>query len=111
MNGSRESESFWAAPGTEPLARPTRVSWELVAAWSCGLREPREGTHASALLPPPVSLNRAWRELVPQRPPTSLVSPQLLLSVLSQILLALGFQVGAFLLVQEQPWYCHKEVG
>ncbi|KAJ6654962.1 hypothetical protein lerEdw1_006433 [Lerista edwardsae] len=58
-----------------------------------------------------MSLNRAWRELVPQRPPTSLVSPQLLLSVLSQILLALGFQVGAFLLVREQPWYCHKEDG
>uniref|UniRef100_A0A670J3P7 Uncharacterized protein n=1 Tax=Podarcis muralis TaxID=64176 RepID=A0A670J3P7_PODMU len=52
-----------------------------------------------------MSLNRAWRELVPQRPPTSLVSPQLLLSVFTQILLSLGFQVGAFLLVQGQPWY------
>lgn len=48
---------------------------------------------------------------MPQRPPTSLVSPQLLLSVFSQILLALGFQVGAFLLVQEQPWHCRKEDG
>ncbi|XP_015668636.1 probable cation-transporting ATPase 13A3 [Protobothrops mucrosquamatus] len=52
-----------------------------------------------------MSLNSAWRELVPQRPPSSLVSPQLLLSVLSQILLSLAFQVGAFLLVQQQPWY------
>uniref|UniRef100_A0ACB8EWZ2 Uncharacterized protein n=1 Tax=Sphaerodactylus townsendi TaxID=933632 RepID=A0ACB8EWZ2_9SAUR len=51
-----------------------------------------------------MSLNRAWPELAPQRPPTSLVSPQLLLSVLTQILLSLGFQVGAFLLVQRQPW-------
>uniref|UniRef100_A0A8D2LHB1 Cation-transporting ATPase n=1 Tax=Varanus komodoensis TaxID=61221 RepID=A0A8D2LHB1_VARKO len=52
-----------------------------------------------------MSLNGAWKELVPRRPPSSLVSPQLLLSVLTQILLALSFQVGAFLLVQGQPWY------
>uniref|UniRef100_A0A670J3W8 Cation-transporting ATPase n=1 Tax=Podarcis muralis TaxID=64176 RepID=A0A670J3W8_PODMU len=58
-----------------------------------------------------MSLNRAWRELVPQRPPTSLVSPQLLLSVFTQILLSLGFQVGAFLLVQGQPWYHSQENG
>nr|XP_056719148.1 polyamine-transporting ATPase 13A3-like [Euleptes europaea] len=56
-----------------------------------------------------MSLNSAWPELVPQRPPTGLVSPQLLLSVLTQILLSMGFQVGAFLLVQGQPWYRHKE--
>ncbi|XP_042331882.1 LOW QUALITY PROTEIN: polyamine-transporting ATPase 13A3-like [Sceloporus undulatus] len=58
-----------------------------------------------------MSLNSAWKELVPQRPPTSLVSPQLLLSVFTQILLSLGFQVGAFLLVQGQLWYCPKENG
>ncbi|KAH0626031.1 hypothetical protein JD844_000730 [Phrynosoma platyrhinos] len=58
-----------------------------------------------------MSLNSAWKDLVPQRPPTSLVSPQLLLSVFTQILLSLGFQVGAFLLVQGQPWYCQKENG
>ncbi|KAM3822026.1 polyamine-transporting ATPase 13A3-like isoform 5-T6 [Vipera latastei] len=56
-----------------------------------------------------MSLNSAWRELVPQRPPGSLVSPQLLLSVLGQILLSLAFQVGAFLLVQRQPWYPQEE--
>ncbi|KAJ7313297.1 hypothetical protein JRQ81_004585 [Phrynocephalus forsythii] len=55
-----------------------------------------------------MSLNRAWRDLAAQRPPTSLVSPQLLLSVLCQILLSMGFQVGAFLLVQAQPWYHHQ---
>ncbi|XP_039180740.1 probable cation-transporting ATPase 13A3 isoform X1 [Crotalus tigris] len=58
-----------------------------------------------------MSLNSAWRELVPQRPPSSLVSPQLLLSVLSQILLSLTFQVGAFLLVQQQPWYQEESCG
>ncbi|XP_078525906.1 polyamine-transporting ATPase 13A3-like [Lissotriton helveticus] len=52
-----------------------------------------------------MSLNRSWKELVPQRPPTSLVSAQLLLSVITQILLSLTFQLTAFLLVQEQPWY------
>uniref|UniRef100_A0A803T0S5 Cation-transporting ATPase n=1 Tax=Anolis carolinensis TaxID=28377 RepID=A0A803T0S5_ANOCA len=56
-----------------------------------------------------MSLNRAWKELVPQRPPTSLVSPQLLLSVLTQVFLSLGFQVGAFLLVRGQPWYRQQQ--
>ncbi|XP_070810736.1 polyamine-transporting ATPase 13A3-like [Pituophis catenifer annectens] len=56
-----------------------------------------------------MSLNSAWRELVPQRPPNSLVSPQLLLSVLGQILLSLAFQVGGFLLVQRQPWYLQQD--
>nr|XP_060635789.1 polyamine-transporting ATPase 13A3-like [Anolis sagrei ordinatus] len=58
-----------------------------------------------------MSLNRAWKELVPQRPPTSLVSPQLLLSVLTQVFLSLGFQVGAFLLVRGQPWYRQQQSG
>uniref|UniRef100_A0A8D0G6A1 Cation-transporting ATPase 13A3 n=1 Tax=Sphenodon punctatus TaxID=8508 RepID=A0A8D0G6A1_SPHPU len=52
-----------------------------------------------------MSLNHAWKELVPQRPPSSLVSLQLLLSVLTQILLSLAFQLAAFLLVRRQPWY------
>ncbi|XP_069501032.1 polyamine-transporting ATPase 13A3-like isoform X2 [Ambystoma mexicanum] len=52
-----------------------------------------------------MSLNRSWKEIVPQRPPTSLVSAQLLLSVITQILLSLAFQLTAFLLVQKQPWY------
>ncbi|XP_070586132.1 polyamine-transporting ATPase 13A3-like isoform X2 [Erythrolamprus reginae] len=56
-----------------------------------------------------MSLNSAWKELVPQRPPNSLVSPQLLLSVLIQILLSLAFQVGGFLLVQRQPWYPQED--
>ncbi|XP_064408963.1 polyamine-transporting ATPase 13A3 isoform X2 [Latimeria chalumnae] len=52
-----------------------------------------------------MSLNSSWKELVPQRPPSSLISAQLLVSVVTQILLALGFQVAAFLLVQKQLWY------
>ncbi|XP_021171298.2 probable cation-transporting ATPase 13A3 isoform X2 [Fundulus heteroclitus] len=52
-----------------------------------------------------MSLNPAWRELVSQRPPSSLISGPLLCSVLTQILTCLAFQVLAFYLVQQQSWY------
>ncbi|XP_064185049.1 polyamine-transporting ATPase 13A3-like isoform X2 [Anguilla rostrata] len=45
-----------------------------------------------------MSLSPAWKELVAQRPPSSLLSPSLLLSVIGQILLALSFQTATFLL-------------
>uniref|UniRef100_A0A669ERF3 ATPase 13A3 n=1 Tax=Oreochromis niloticus TaxID=8128 RepID=A0A669ERF3_ORENI len=51
-----------------------------------------------------VSLNPAWKELVWRRPPSSLISGQLLCSVLTQILTCLVFQVLAFLLVRQQSW-------
>lgn len=54
---------------------------------------------------PAVSLNPAWKELVAQRPPSGLISGALLFSVLSQILICLGFQLLAFLWVKQQPWY------
>uniref|UniRef100_A0A3P9BAR9 Polyamine-transporting ATPase 13A3 n=1 Tax=Maylandia zebra TaxID=106582 RepID=A0A3P9BAR9_9CICH len=52
-----------------------------------------------------MSLNPAWKELVWRRPPSSLISGQLLFSVLTQILTCLVFQVLAFLLVRQQSWY------
>ncbi|XP_030608317.1 probable cation-transporting ATPase 13A3 isoform X2 [Archocentrus centrarchus] len=52
-----------------------------------------------------MSLNSAWRELVWRRPPSSLISGQLLCSVLTQILTCLVFQVLAFVLVRQQSWY------
>uniref|UniRef100_A0A8C5SXZ0 Polyamine-transporting ATPase 13A3 n=1 Tax=Laticauda laticaudata TaxID=8630 RepID=A0A8C5SXZ0_LATLA len=52
-----------------------------------------------------MSLNPAWKELVAQRPPSGLISGALLCSVLSQILICLGFQVLGFLWVKQQPWY------
>lgn len=52
-----------------------------------------------------MSLNPAWEQLVSQRPPSSLISGPLLLSVLTQILTCLLFQLLAFLLVREQSWY------
>ncbi|KAK5624237.1 hypothetical protein CRENBAI_000055 [Crenichthys baileyi] len=52
-----------------------------------------------------MSLNPAWKELVRQRPPSSLISGPLLCSVLTQILTCLTFQVLAFYLVQQQSWY------
>uniref|UniRef100_A0A671RAG9 Probable cation-transporting ATPase 13A3 n=1 Tax=Sinocyclocheilus anshuiensis TaxID=1608454 RepID=A0A671RAG9_9TELE len=48
-----------------------------------------------------MSLNSAWKELVARRPPSGLISGPLLFSVLAQILICLGFQIMAFLLIQE----------
>uniref|UniRef100_A0A8C9RTJ1 Polyamine-transporting ATPase 13A3 n=1 Tax=Scleropages formosus TaxID=113540 RepID=A0A8C9RTJ1_SCLFO len=52
-----------------------------------------------------MSLNPAWKQLVAQHPPSGLISGPLLLSVLTQILVSLGFQVLCFLSVQHQSWY------
>uniref|UniRef100_A0A3B5PQT5 Polyamine-transporting ATPase 13A3 n=1 Tax=Xiphophorus maculatus TaxID=8083 RepID=A0A3B5PQT5_XIPMA len=52
-----------------------------------------------------MSLNPAWKELVSRRPPSGLISGPLLLSVLTQILICLGFQIITFLWVQKQPWF------
>ncbi|KAL1265956.1 hypothetical protein QQF64_003983, partial [Cirrhinus molitorella] len=52
-----------------------------------------------------MSLNSAWKELVARRPPSGLVSGPLLFSVLTQILICLGFQIMAFLMIQKLDWY------
>ncbi|XP_036067416.1 probable cation-transporting ATPase 13A3 isoform X2 [Oryzias melastigma] len=52
-----------------------------------------------------MSLNPAWKDLVPRRPPSGLISGPLLFSVLTQILICLGFQILTFLWVQKQAWY------
>ncbi|XP_046905428.1 polyamine-transporting ATPase 13A3 isoform X1 [Hypomesus transpacificus] len=52
-----------------------------------------------------MSLNPAWTELVSQRPPSGLISGPLLFSVLTQIIICLGFQTIAFLWVRHQHWY------
>ncbi|XP_064848343.1 polyamine-transporting ATPase 13A3-like isoform X1 [Oncorhynchus masou masou] len=52
-----------------------------------------------------MSLNPAWKVLVAQRPPSSLISGPLLFSVLTQILTCLAFQILAFLWVRGQNWY------
>ncbi|XP_017370097.1 probable cation-transporting ATPase 13A3 isoform X1 [Cebus imitator] len=52
-----------------------------------------------------MSLNPAWKELVPQRPPSGLISGALLFSVLSQIIISIGFQSLGFFWVKQQPWY------
>uniref|UniRef100_A0A8D2JFI3 Polyamine-transporting ATPase 13A3 n=1 Tax=Varanus komodoensis TaxID=61221 RepID=A0A8D2JFI3_VARKO len=51
-----------------------------------------------------MSLNAAWKELVAQRPPSGLISAPLLCSVLSQILICLGFQS----LVARGWWACAR---
>ncbi|XP_058412074.1 polyamine-transporting ATPase 13A3 isoform X1 [Diceros bicornis minor] len=52
-----------------------------------------------------MSLNPAWKELVAQRPPSGLISGALLFSVLSQILICIGFQSLGFFWVKKQSWY------
>ncbi|XP_067851372.1 polyamine-transporting ATPase 13A3 isoform X2 [Heptranchias perlo] len=52
-----------------------------------------------------MSLNAAWEELVPQRPPSGLISASLIFSVLSQILISAVFQTTGFLMVKQQTWY------
>ncbi|XP_077394682.1 polyamine-transporting ATPase 13A3-like isoform X3 [Festucalex cinctus] len=52
-----------------------------------------------------MSLNPAWNTLVRRAPSTSLLSGQLLYSVLSQTLNCTFFQFLAFFLVQQQSWY------
>uniref|UniRef100_A0A8C9ESL4 Cation-transporting ATPase 13A3 n=1 Tax=Pavo cristatus TaxID=9049 RepID=A0A8C9ESL4_PAVCR len=52
-----------------------------------------------------MSLNPAWKELVARRPPSGLISGPLLCSVLSQIIICLGFQTFGFLWVRQQPWF------
>ncbi|XP_062945300.1 polyamine-transporting ATPase 13A3 isoform X3 [Cynocephalus volans] len=52
-----------------------------------------------------MSLNPAWKDLVAQRPPSGLISGALLFSVLSQIIICIGFQSLGFFWVKQQPWY------
>ncbi|KAM8771177.1 polyamine-transporting ATPase 13A3 isoform 2-T4 [Rhynchonycteris naso] len=52
-----------------------------------------------------MSLNPAWKELVAQRPPSGLISGALLFSVLSQIIICIGFQSLGFFWVKRQHWY------
>ncbi|XP_051047236.1 polyamine-transporting ATPase 13A3 isoform X2 [Phodopus roborovskii] len=48
-----------------------------------------------------MSLNPAWKELVAQRPPSGLISGALLFSVLSQIIISIGFQSLGFFWVKQ----------
>lgn len=52
-----------------------------------------------------MSLNEAYPKLVPYRPPTRLISPPLLLSVVLNVFFSLALQICGFVLVQQQPWY------
>uniref|UniRef100_G3U6H5 ATPase 13A3 n=1 Tax=Loxodonta africana TaxID=9785 RepID=G3U6H5_LOXAF len=56
-----------------------------------------------------MSLNPACKELVAQKPPSGLISGTLLFSVLSQIIICIGFQSVGFFWVRQQPWYFPNE--
>ncbi|XP_061775883.1 polyamine-transporting ATPase 13A3-like [Nerophis ophidion] len=56
-------------------------------------------------LPFTMSLNPAWKKLVRRTPPSSLITAQMLFSLLSQVFNVALFQFGAFFLVRQQSWY------
>uniref|UniRef100_A0A670YYS7 Cation-transporting ATPase n=1 Tax=Pseudonaja textilis TaxID=8673 RepID=A0A670YYS7_PSETE len=49
-------------------------------------------------------------KLAPHRPPTQLIAPPLLLSVVLNLLFSLAVQLCGFLLVQRQPWYSPSDI-
>ncbi|NXL51464.1 AT134 ATPase, partial [Podilymbus podiceps] len=57
-----------------------------------------------------MSFTGAYPKLVPYRPPSQLISPPLLLSVVLNILFSLSMQIFGFLVVQEQPWYSKTDI-
>ncbi|XP_010077157.1 PREDICTED: probable cation-transporting ATPase 13A4, partial [Pterocles gutturalis] len=57
-----------------------------------------------------MSFTGAYPKLVPYRPPSQLVSPPLLLSVVLNIVFSLSMQIFGFLVVQEQPWYSKTNI-
>uniref|UniRef100_A0A8D2N1U3 Cation-transporting ATPase n=1 Tax=Zonotrichia albicollis TaxID=44394 RepID=A0A8D2N1U3_ZONAL len=57
-----------------------------------------------------MSFTRAYPKLVPYRPPSQLISPPLLLSVVLNILFSLSMQIFGFVVVQEQPWYSQTDI-
>uniref|UniRef100_A0A8C4V622 Cation-transporting ATPase n=1 Tax=Falco tinnunculus TaxID=100819 RepID=A0A8C4V622_FALTI len=57
-----------------------------------------------------MSFTGACPKLVPYRPPSQLISPPLLLSVVLNILFSLSMQIFGFVVVQEQPWYSKTNI-
>ncbi|XP_068809783.1 probable cation-transporting ATPase 13A4 isoform X2 [Struthio camelus] len=57
-----------------------------------------------------MSFTDAYPKLAPYRPPSQLISPPLLLSVLLNILFSLSMQILGFVVVQEQPWYSKTNI-
>ncbi|NWV38097.1 AT134 ATPase, partial [Grantiella picta] len=57
-----------------------------------------------------MSFTGAYPKLVPYRPPSQLISPPLLLSVVLNILFSLSVQIFGFVVVQEQPWYSKTDI-
>ncbi|NWY73437.1 AT134 ATPase, partial [Erithacus rubecula] len=57
-----------------------------------------------------MSFTGAYPKLVPYRPPSQLISPPLLLSVVLNILFSLSMQIFGFVVVQDQPWYSKTDI-
>ncbi|KAM3834871.1 putative cation-transporting ATPase 13A4 isoform 3-T3 [Vipera latastei] len=57
-----------------------------------------------------MSLNGPHPRLVPYQPPTQLLAPPLLLSVVLNLLFCLAVQLCGFLMVQQQLWYSPSDI-
>ncbi|NWV01748.1 AT134 ATPase, partial [Upupa epops] len=57
-----------------------------------------------------MSFTGAYPKLAPYRPPSQLIAPPLLLSVVLNILFSLSMQIFGFVMVQEQPWYSKTNI-
>ncbi|XP_072330410.1 probable cation-transporting ATPase 13A4 [Scyliorhinus torazame] len=57
-----------------------------------------------------MSFNHAHPQLDSNRPPGQLISPPLLLSVILNVVFSLVLHVFGFIMVQQQPWYTHRDI-
>uniref|UniRef100_A0A8C6XCP3 Cation-transporting ATPase n=1 Tax=Naja naja TaxID=35670 RepID=A0A8C6XCP3_NAJNA len=57
-----------------------------------------------------MSLNGPHPKLAPYRPPSQLIAPPLLLSMVLNLLFSLAVQLCGFLLVQQQAWYSPSDI-
>uniref|UniRef100_A0A8C4V8R3 Cation-transporting ATPase n=1 Tax=Falco tinnunculus TaxID=100819 RepID=A0A8C4V8R3_FALTI len=57
-----------------------------------------------------MSLTEAYPKLAPYRPPSQLISPPLLLSIILNVCFTTIMQTCGFLLVKQQPWYSKKSL-
>ncbi|XP_038672510.1 probable cation-transporting ATPase 13A4 isoform X2 [Scyliorhinus canicula] len=58
-----------------------------------------------------MSFNHAHPQLDSNRPPGQLISPPLLLSVILNVVFSLVLHVFGFIMVQQQPWYTHRDIS
>ncbi|KAJ1965507.1 hypothetical protein GGI12_000729 [Dipsacomyces acuminosporus] len=59
------------------------------------------------IIPIAVFMDRSkpYKRLVPKRPSASLISKKVITSLIGNIILVIGFQIGMYVMTESQPWY------